>query len=312
MAPHVGSASILAESATESNVEEFLGLVRKVSRELVTEDGMVGSLKITGRLVEVPPVGEAIIVGDLHGDLKSLVHILDESKFLGKAKSGSDVLLVFLGDYGDRGAYSPEVYYVVLKLKEMFPESVILMRGNHEGPPDLLASPHDLPIQMKNKFREKGPEAYMKLRELYNHLYTGVIIKERIVLLHGGAPSQATTVNDIAYAHETHPRERHLEEILWNDPWKGIKGTIASPRGAGRLFGEDVTNKLLKMLNAKALIRGHQSCPDGYKIMHGGQVLTLFSRKGAPYNNRYRAYLRLDISQKMKTPNQLLQGIHKF
>ena len=312
MASHVASASILAESATESNVEEFLGLVRKVSRQLATENGMVGNLKITGRLIEVPPVGEAIIVGDLHGDLKSLVHILDESKFISKAKSGRDVLLVFLGDYGDRGAYSPEVYYVVLKLKEMFPERVILMRGNHEGPPDLLASPHDLPIQMKNKFREKGSEAYLKLRELYNHLYTGVIIKDRIVLLHGGAPSQATTVNDIAYAHETHPRERHLEEILWNDPWKGIKGTIASPRGAGRLFGEDVTNKLLTMLNVKALIRGHQSCPDGYKSIHGGRVLTLFSRKGAPYNNRYGAYLRLDISQKMKTPNQLLQGIHKF
>ena len=312
MASHVGSASILAELATESNVEEFLGLVRRVSRQLVTEDGMVGNLKITGRLVEVPPVGEAIIVGDLHGDLKSLVHILDESKFLGKAKSGSDVLLVFLGDYGDRGAYSPEVYYVVLKLKEMFPERVILMRGNHEGPPDLLAAPHDLPIQMKNKFREKGSEAYLKLRELYNHLYTGVIIKDRIVLLHGGAPSQATSINDIAYAHKKHPRERHLEEILWNDPWKGIKGTIASPRGAGRLFGEDVTNKLLTMLNVKALIRGHESCPDGYKSIHGGRVLTLFSRKGAPYNNRYGAYLRLDISQKMKTPNQLLQGIHKF
>jgi hypothetical protein len=312
MASHVESASILAELATESSVEEFLGLVRNVSRQLATENGMVGTLKITGRLIEVPPVGEMIVVGDLHGDLKSLTHILDDSKFLSKAKSGSDVLLVFLGDYGDRGTHSAEVYYVVLKLKQMFPERVILMRGNHEGPPDLLASPHDLPIQMKNKFRERGSEAYLQLRELFNYLYTGVIIKERYVLLHGGAPSLATTVNDIAYAHETHPRERHLEEILWNDPWKGIKGTIASPRGAGRLFGEDVTNKLLTMLNVKALIRGHESCPDGYKSIHGGRVLTLFSRKGPPYNNRFGAYLHLNLLQKVEKPKQLLQGIHKF
>ena len=312
MVSNVESASILAESATKASVEEFLGLVGNVSRRLAAENGRIGNWNITGRLVEVPPAGEAIIVGDLHGDLKSLVHILKDSKFLSKAKSGSDVLLVFLGDYGDRGAHSPEVYYVVLKLKEMFPERVILMRGNHEGPPDLLASPHELPSQMKNKFREKGPEAYMKLRELFNHLYTGVIIKERYVLLHGGAPSQATTVNDIAYAHETHPGERHLEEILWNDPWKGIKRTIASPRGAGRLFGEDVTNKLLTMLNVKALIRGHQSCPDGYKSMHGERVLTLFSRKGPPYNNRFGAYLHLDMSQKVEKPKQLLQGIHTF
>ena len=279
---------------------------------MAAENGRVGNLRITGRLVEAAPVGEAIIVGDLHGDLKSLVHILDDSNFLSKARSDRDVLLVFLGDYGDRGPHSPEVYYVVLKLKEMFPERVILMRGNHEGPPDRLASPHDLPIQMRNKFRERGSEAYLKVQELFDHLYTGVIIKERYVLLHGGAPSQATTVNDIAYAHEKHPRERHLEEILWNDPWERIKGTIASPRGAGRLFGEDVTTKFLLLLNVKVLIRGHQSCPDGYKSMHGGRVLTLFSRKGRPYNNTFGAYLRLDMSQKMEKPKQLLQGIHKF
>ena len=312
MVSNFESASILAESATDSRVEEFLGLVGKVSRQLANERGRVGNLNITGRLVEVPPVGEAIIVGDLHGDLKSLVHILEDSKFLSKARSGGDVLLIFLGDYGDRGTHSPEVYYVILKLKEMFPERVILMKGNHEGPSDLLASPHELPIQMKNKFGNKGSEAYLKLRELFNHLYTGVIIEDRYVLLHGGAPSQATTVKDIAYAHETHPRERHLEEILWSDPWNGIKGTIASPRGAGRLFGEDVTKRLLTMLNVKALIRGHQSCPDGYKTDHSQKVLTLFSRKGAPYNNRYGAYLHLDISQKVEKPKQLLEGIHKF
>jgi protein phosphatase len=312
MVSNVESASVLAESATKASVEEFIRLVENVSRRLATENGMVGTLKITGRLIEAAPIGEAVIIGDLHGDLKSLVHILEDSNFIGKARSGGDVFLIFLGDYGDRGIHSSEVYYVVLKLKQMFPECVILMRGNHEGPRDLLASPHDLPIQMRNRFREKGSEAYLKLRELFNHLYTGVIIEDRIVLLHGGAPSQAATVNDIAYAHEKHPQERHLEEILWSDPWKGINGTIASPRGAGRLFGEDVTKRFLAMLNVKALIRGHQSCPDGYKLDHSKKVLTLFSRKGAPYNNRYGAYLHLDITKKVEKPNQILKGIRKF
>jgi diadenosine tetraphosphatase ApaH/serine/threonine PP2A family protein phosphatase len=312
MVSNVESASSLAESATKASAEEFLMLVGNVSRRLAAENGRLGTLKITGRLVEVPPTGEAVIVGDLHGDLKSLVHILEDSSFLGKAGSGSNVLLVFLGDYGDRGAHSPEVYHVVLRLKELFPERVILMRGNHEGPPDLIASPHDLPTQMKHRFGASGSEAYLKLRELFAHLYTGVIIEDRVVLLHGGAPSQATAVRDIAYAHMTHPRELHLEEILWNDPWEGIKGTIASPRGAGRLFGEDVTRRLLEMLNVKALIRGHQAFSDGYSSMHGGRVLTLFSRKGPPYNNTFGAYLHLDISQKLEKPTQLLQGIRRF
>ena len=267
----------------ESNIEEFLQLTTKISQLLAKENGRVGSLRITGRLVEAPPVGEAIVVGDLHGDLKSLLYILEASNFLFKAQSREDVLLIFLGDYGDRGSHSPEVYYVVLKLKELFPERVVLMRGNHEGPPDLLISPHDLPIHMNQKFGDRGPDAYLKLRELFNHLYTAVRIEERYVFLHGGAPSQATNVNDIAYAHTKHPQERHLEEILWSDPWEGIKGTVSSPRGAGRLFGEDVTNKLLKMLNVKALIRAHESSEEGYKTDHNGKVITLFSRKGPPY-----------------------------
>jgi len=302
----------LTDRAMKTEPKEFLELVETVTQLLAKENDRVGSLRVTGRLVEVPPVGEAIIVGDIHGDLESLTHILKNSNFMEKAKGGEDILLIFLGDYGDRGFNSPEVYYVVLKLKELFPERVVLMRGNHEGPDDLLASPHDLPIHLNRKFGERGSEVYLKLRELFNHLYTAVLIDERYILLHGGAPSEASTVDDIAYAHEKHPSERHLEEILWSDPWEGIKGTYASPRGAGRLFGENVTDGLLKMLGVKVLIRGHEPSEEGFKTNHDGKVLTIFSRRGSPYYNNYGAYLHLDISQKVEKAKQLLQGIRKF
>jgi len=302
----------LTDMAVKITVNEFLQLTEICTQLLAKEGGRVGSLHITGRLVEVPPVGEAIIVGDIHGDLESITYILEKSSFMEKAKDGEDILLIFLGDYGDRGFYSPEVYYVVLKLKELFPERVVLMRGNHEGPDDLLASPHDLPLHLNKKFGENGSEVYSKLRKLFNYLYTAVLIDERYILLHGGAPSQASTINDIAYAHEKHPRELHLEEILWSDPWEGIKGTYASPRGAGRLFGENVTDRLLKMLGVKALIRGHEPSEEGFKTNHSGKVLTIFSRRGPPYHNDYGAYLHLDISQKVENAKQLLQGIRKF
>ena len=302
----------LIDMAVKTNANEFLQLTEISTQLLAKESGRVGNLQITGRLVEMPPVGEAIIVGDIHGDLESLTHILENSNFMEKAKGGEDVLLIFLGDYGDRGSYSPEVYYVVLKLKELFPERVVLMRGNHEGPEDLLASPHDLPFHLSRKFGERSSEVYLKLRELFNYLYNAVRIDERYILLHGGAPSQASTINDIAYAHEKHPRESHLEEILWSDPWEGIKGTYASPRGAGRLFGENVTDGLLKMLGVKALIRGHEPSEEGYKTNHGGKVLTIFSRRGPPYYNDHGAYLHLDLPQKVEKSEQLLRGICKF
>jgi protein phosphatase len=200
----------------------------------------------------------------------------------------------------------------VLKLKEAFPKNVVLMRGNHEGPDDLLAYPHDLPDHLHIKFGENSSSAYAKLRELFSYLHNAVLVKERYILLHGGVPTQAKTIEDLTYAHEKHPRETHLEEILWSDPWEGLTGTYASPRGAGKLFGENETKKFLDMLNVEILIRGHEPSQEGFKINHHGKVLTLFSRKGTPYFNRQAAYLQLDLSHMVKDAHQLKRFIKLF
>lgn len=303
--------SSLVKNANQASANEFIHLIENSINQLESEVEHIGSLQIVGRLVKMPPEGKAIVVGDIHGDLNSLVHILENSRFL-KRGLKENVSMIFLGDYGDRGVYSPEVYYIILKLKEWFPENVILMRGNHEGPKDLLASPHDLPSQLQKKFGENWREAYAKLRELFDYLYNAVLVSERFIILHGGVPSQANSIDDLAYAHKTHPKDTHLEEILWSDPNDEIKGTYPSPRGAGKLFGEDITEKFLKMLNVRVLIRGHEPSENGFKINHHNKVLTLFSRKGAPYYNSYGAYLQIDISKKAENATQLIHHIRKF
>jgi len=305
MSPKFEDPDQLLHSALKMSLKEFLQLTGSVVELLSEEGGIVGKTRITGKLIEASPEGEAVIVGDLHGDLDSLIQILKTSDFLQKARCGQRPLLIFLGDYGDRGTYSVEVYCVVLKLKEEFPENVILMRGNHEGPDDLLASPHDLPSYLRSRFGDNWSHAYLKLKELFNQLYNAVFVKDRCIMLHGGAPSQARSVEDLAYAHLKHPRESHLEEILWNDPEEDIKGTYPSPRGAGKLFGEDVTTKLLKMFNVNFLIRGHESADEGFKINHSGEILTLFSRKGEPYFNKQGAYLQFDLASDIKDAFEL-------
>ncbi|MEM3955516.1 MAG: metallophosphoesterase family protein [Candidatus Bathyarchaeia archaeon] len=276
------------------------------------ETGLIGEAKVTGRLIFILPKGEAIIVGDIHGDLESLKHILYESGFLNKALDGRDVYLIFLGDYGDRGEYSPEVYYVILALKNLFPEKVILLQGNHEGPEDLLAHPHDLPYQMRRKFGPDGFIVYRELSNLFRRFYTAVIVKDRYVMLHGGVPSGARSIEDVAFAYIKHPAESHLEEILWSDPEDWISGKYPSPRGAGYLFGEDITMKFLELLGVKFLIRGHEPADEGYKFNHGGRVLTLFSRKGPPYYNAEAAYLMLRLEPQLNSAEEIKQYIRRF
>jgi protein phosphatase len=306
------SLSQIVKEALESQCSEFTKLVEETTHLLCKENGRVGNFRILGRFINLKPQGKALIIGDLHGDLESLIQILKESSFLQKMKQNTHAVLIFLGDYGDRGEYSKEVYYTVLKLKLLFPEQVILMRGNHEGPEDLMASPHDLPLEFQTKFGEKWEEAYSKTRELFACLYNAVQVEERYLMIHGGLPPQAKTIEDLAYAHTLHPKQSFLEDILWSDPDETIKGTCTSPRGAGKLFGENVTNQVLRRFNVKILMRGHEPCKEGFKINHEAKILTLFSRKGPPYFNTYGAYLEVELSEKFENAEQLIPYVHKF
>jgi protein phosphatase len=299
----------LVDETFTVTVQEFAQLTDSVTEMLKAKEGCIGNLTVTGKLVATEPEGEAIIVGDLHGDLETLVQILTNSKFIDKMQRKEQILLVFLGDYGDRGVYSPEVFYIVLKLKTTYPANVVLLRGNHEGPRDILPSPHDLPTHLQRRFGAEWSLAYEKLRALFDELHLGVLVKQKFIMLHGGVPSQAKTIEDVAFAHQKHPAESHLEEILWSDPEENLTGTHQSPRGAGRLFGMDVTEKFLHMLNVQMLIRGHEPAEAGYKINHDGRVLTLFSRKGEPYYNNKAAYLMLDLSRDVADVYQLVDSL---
>lgn len=303
--------SLLVEEALCIQSSGFIETMDRAASLLRGESGRVGNLTVTNRLVELEPLGEALVIGDLHGDLESLVVILQTSRFIEKMEKTKEAVLIFLGDYGDRGDRSAEIYYVILKLKLAFPGQVVLLRGNHEAPKDLLGYPHDLPEQFQDRFGEDWELAYEKTRALCAYFYNAVFVENRYLMVHGGVSPEISSLQDIALAQENRNLAL-LEDLLWSDPDEDVQGVSFSPRGAGKLFGKNVTEEVLGKLNAKILIRGHESSDLGFKINHAGKVLTLFSRKGAPYFNRYGAYLQLPLSEKFEDAQQLVPWIHKF
>jgi diadenosine tetraphosphatase ApaH/serine/threonine PP2A family protein phosphatase len=307
----VDFSQVIKESKT-ATAEDFSRLIEDARGALCHEDGALGNLTVMGRLAILAPVGTAVVIGDLHGDLESLTTILKNSRITQRMTTDKDALMVFLGDYGDRGTQSTEVYYIILKLMMAFPRQVVLLRGNHEGPSDLMASPHDLPLQLQHRFKEKWVAVYQKLTELFSCLHNAAYVEERYLMVHGGTPEKLSSLQEIANANKLHPEKAFLEELLWNDPEESMKGTYPSPRGAGKLFSKALTQEVLEKLNAQILIRGHEPAGEGFKINHDGKVLTLFSRKGPPYYNKYGAYLDLPLSEKFENANQLIPYIHKF
>ena len=89
--------SNLLDMGRNVKADEFLRLVKNTIQTLDNESGQVGNLEITGKLISVPPMGKAIVVGDIHGDLEGLKYILEDSGFLEKAKEDENVFIVFLG-----------------------------------------------------------------------------------------------------------------------------------------------------------------------------------------------------------------------
>lgn len=75
-------------------------------------------------------------IGDLHGSLHALLRILSYLRMRGVVNDTFELqgnhFLVFTGDYIDRGHYSIEVLYMVLRLKLANWNSVFLIKGNHE------------------------------------------------------------------------------------------------------------------------------------------------------------------------------------
>ena len=301
----------LTRKAAASTAEEFSKLVKTGVETLIEERsrGRSGELDIQGGLVYLPSQGKVIVVGDLHGDLQSLVFILEDSGFISRSPENRDYI-VFLGDYGDRGDESVEVYHLILSLKTMFREKVILLRGNHEGPQDLGVRPHDLPYFLRARYRGEWRKIYEHLRELFDSLHHSVIAQGKYLMLHGGLPEGIASASDIAYAHQYHPDKRYLEQILWSDPGQTPQ-SYPSPRGAGRIFGEKITRELLDQLGVKSLIRSHEPC-EGISLDHKGKVLTLFSRKGAPYFNSQAAYLEIDLSDEAKSGKELVKETRYF
>ncbi|MGC9009421.1 MAG: metallophosphoesterase family protein [Sulfolobales archaeon] len=236
--------------------------------------------------------GSYFAVGDIHGDLETLERILSMYGLYDHLQNRGYV--VFLGDYVDRGYAQLEVFLTIALLKKYFRDRVIVLRGNHEGPQHLLPYPHDYRDVLRYRFGSFGEEIYRLSREIFDLMPYAAYREKRVLFVHGGIPVFSTqncpdNIECILDAED--PYGTILEEILWNDPLRGYEDIdyLPSPRGAGYLWGINITKEFLRKTGLRFIVRGHEPAASGYMLDHDNKVLTLFSRLGEPYFNAYAA-----------------------
>ncbi len=234
---------------------------------------------------------DILFVGDTHANVDVTVRIVRH--FLEK-KVGS---MVFLGDYVDRGEHSMVNFLYVLALSLAWPNSVIVLRGNHE----------DLEINGHYGFLDEIEANYptradsMRIKEImkafYDHLSLAVKTPQGSIGLHGGVPmglDNLERLNDIPKPHSDlldtefqtstgHELSRIFTQLLWNDPRENPKHQFrSSMRGPGIfLFNEEALTHFLEENEAARLVRAHESSRGGFQQLFGGKLLHVFSTE--PY-----------------------------
>lgn len=219
------------------------------------------------RVQLIPPIGELLVIGDLHGDQNSIKKILKKEKANKRLDNGS-LNIAFLGDYVDRGPDSMGTLFTVCELVCQYPDQVYPLRGNHEGPTNAPAMPSTFYDFIKSKHPEDNEVLY-QVRRLFSSLKVAAIIPDYAFLVHGHIPSDAASIDAIMELEESDPL---LLELLWNDPAITLD-TKPSFRGHGYYVGTDAVENFLQQNKLKWIIRGHEKTATGYELL--GKTLTI-------------------------------------
>jgi hypothetical protein len=294
--------------------EEFLSEVNSAIKTLQNEkrSRTIQGGSVNGGLVEMKIPDKLAIVGDIHGDVNSLLYILQDIGFQEFLASPNNKL-VFLGDYIDRGSNSIEVLFILCYLKRKYPNSVILLCGNHEAMERFHCSAYTFPHELESQFGDTGTTLYDRVLLLFRLLPKVVIVENQLLLVHGGVPTSITgsIFRDAVIAEDGGT----VEELLWNDPRSDIPNDmdwVKSRREFGKHFGKNISKRHIMETGTKAIVRGHEPC-FGFRIDHENTVLTVFSTKES-YQKFDAAYVRIakDELQAVRNASDLVQYVQKI
>lgn len=298
-------------------IEKTYRTIEKPSSLLELISSVYGKLKVSSKNIKYRPPGlyeiydfmELYVIGDLHGDFDTLIEIIGKNKILEKIGKDETILL-FLGDYIDRGDEQLEVLASILLLKSYYPEKIVLLRGNHEPIPITMPYPHDFPEHLFARFGGGAGTIYRFSMHLFQRLAYVARIPGKILFLHGGPPTSVLKSSSFEEAFSIGypmPDDLILEEILWNDPINELTVKFThSPRGAGYLFSREVTEKALELSRTKYIVRGHEAV-EGYKVDHDGKIITLFDSKIPIYGISKASYLHVKNKNEL---DNIIECIH--
>ncbi|MCO5565557.1 hypothetical protein L7F22_019231 [Adiantum nelumboides] len=232
------------------------------------------------------------VCGDIHGQYFDLMKLFEVGG------NPAETRYLFLGDYVDRGYFSIECVLYLWALKIWYPDTLFLLRGNHEC--RHLTDYFTFKLECKHKYSE---QIYEECMESFCTLPLGAIMNKQFLCIHGGLSPELQTLDDLRNINRFREPPTHglMCDLLWADPLEdfGAEKTNESfihnhVRGCSYFFTYQAACQFLERNNLLSIIRAHEAQDAGYRMYRKTKttgfpsVMTIFS---APnyldvYNNK--------------------------
>lgn len=249
--------------------------------------------------VEAP----VVIIGDIHGQFGDLIFLMRENNFdplLLLKKSQKDNFnfskkFLFLGDYVDRGPRSIETICYLFAAKILFPDNILLLRGNHEC--WYVNKAYGFYDEVRIRYSQK---LWRRFTKVFEFLPFSSIIDEKIFCCHGGISpellyknSSLRNIDKITRPTEV-PTSGLLCDLLWSDPCKNTEEFGPNTRGTSFTFGKKALDNFLENYDLDLVCRAHQVVQDGHEFFHDKKLVTIFSAPNYCNFNNKAAYMCVD------------------
>ncbi|TIB75104.1 Metallo-dependent phosphatase [Wallemia mellicola] len=232
------------------------------------------------------------VCGDIHGQYFDLMKLFEVGG------NPVDTRYLFLGDYVDRGYFSIECVLYLWALKIWYPNTLFLLRGNHEC--RHLTDYFTYKLECKHKYSETIYDACM---ESFCALPLAAIMNKQFLCIHGGLSPELNTLDDLRRIDRFREPPTHglMCDILWADPLEDFGNEKSSDafmhnhvRGCSYFFTYTAACQFLERNGLLSIIRAHEAQDAGYRMYRKTKttgfpsVMTIFS---APnyldvYNNK--------------------------